>query len=246
MRSVFIISALIAAGAATSGCTDSTAETAPPGAEPTTKTEVLKAGAALLQTQAPLRAMDVHLNGFHPLKDDPAHQMEASHFCRQVNEDFAQCVLFDGDSKDANLNGIEYIISERLFESLPDEEKHYWHPHNYEILSGQLVAPNLPDVAEMELMRGKMNSYGKTWHVWNTGGIGMPGDKLPLGEARLAWSFNHDGEARAGLVEQRDQRLGIDSQDIRSKRAELAELARQQSGIDALQGKFPPADSDAR
>jgi hypothetical protein len=42
---------------------------------------------------------------------------------------------------DANLIGIEYILSERLFETLPDDEKPSWHPHNYEILSGQLAAP---------------------------------------------------------------------------------------------------------
>ena len=31
-------------------------------------------------------------------------------------------------------------------------------------------------------MKGKMNSYGKTWHVWNTGFYkGKPGDMLPLG-----------------------------------------------------------------
>src|SRR5690606_19836976 len=98
-------------------------------------------------------------------------------------QDFAQCVLFDGDGEGARLHGIEFIISESLFDGLPEDERRYWHPHNYEILSGQLVAPGIPAVAEMELMRGKMNSYGKTWHVWNTGGMDGPGDALPLGEA---------------------------------------------------------------
>lgn len=48
--------------------------------------------------------------------------MEAHHFFHQVNEDFAQCVLFDDNSKSANLNGIEYIISEKLFATLPEGE----------------------------------------------------------------------------------------------------------------------------
>ena len=95
----------------------------PPGDEKSSKTSVLEAGARLLQRTSPLGPMDIHLVGFHPMKDDPEHQMEAHHFCHQVNEDFAQCVLFDGDSKGANLNGIEYIISEKLFEGLPEEEK---------------------------------------------------------------------------------------------------------------------------
>lgn len=87
-----------------------------------------------------------------------------------MNGDFAQCILFDGNGPEARLTGIEYIISEKLFQNLPEEEQQYWHPHNFEILSGQLVAPAIPEIAEHELMLLKMNSYGKTWHVWDTSG----------------------------------------------------------------------------
>jgi len=170
--------------------------------------------------------------------------MEAHHFCNQVNEDFAQCVLFDGNTEGANLTGIEYIISEKLFESLQDEEKQYWHPHNYEILSGQLVAPGLPDIAEKELMESKMNSYGKTWHVWSTRTAHREGDKFPLGEPILAWSFNRDGEAKPGLVERRDKRMDIRSKEIRQERKDLIPMANPQRGVDALQGMFPrPTES---
>lgn len=208
---------------------------APVGRETSAKTDVLKAGSAALQKNSPLNGMDVYLVGFHPMKDDPGHQMEAHHFCRQVNEDFAQCALFDGNTREANLNGIEYIISERLFASLPAAEKPSWHPHNYEILSGELIAPGLPAVAEKELMRTKMNSYGKTWHVWATD----RGDKLPLGEPMLAWSFNRDGEVDPKLPAERDRRMGVDSAEKRRERQDLTPLARPQSGVDALAGKFP-------
>lgn len=211
----------------------------PPGAEKAAKTKALEAGAKLLQSNTPAAAMDIHLIGFHPMKDHPSHQMEAHHFCRQVNEDFAQCALFDGSGKDAKLNGVEYIISARLFETLPAAEAKYWHPHNGEILSGQLVAPGLPEVAETALMKSKMNSYGKTWHFWNTGHHGQPGDQLPLGDPKLAWSFNRDGEAAAEMVGQRDKRLGIDSSEAKRRaRAELRPLAKPQSGVDALKGAF--------
>jgi len=206
----------------------------PAGEEATIKTEALKLGAKALQPDSPLDPMDVYLVGFHPMKNAPAHQMEAHHFCRQVNQEFAQCVLFDGNTRDANLNGIEYIISERLFETLPQEERQYWHPHNYEILSGQLVAPGIPSIAEEELMKGKMNSYGKTFHFWSTD----RGDKLPLGEPMLAWSFNRDGEAKPGLVQDRDKKLGIDTEETRRERQNLVKLAKPQSGVDALKGKF--------
>jgi hypothetical protein len=97
-----------------------------------------------------------------------------------------------------------------------------------EILSGQLVAPGIPAFAEKALMRDKMNSYGKTWHVWNTGHEGATPDQLPLGPPMLAWSFNRDGEALASLIERRDQRLHIQTADKRRQRADLLPLAKPQ------------------
>ena len=217
---------------------DPAPKTAPPGEPKSTKTRVLEVGAKTLQSNAPLAGFDIYLVGFHPMKERPEQQMEAHHFCRQVNEDFAQCALFDGNTDKANMNGVEYIISERVFETLPEDEKKFWHPHNGEILSGQLIAPGIPQVAEKALMKSKMNSYGKTWHFWNTGHAGQAGDKLPLGMPHLAWSFNRDGEAMPGLVEQRDKKLAIDSARIKRERAELRSLAKPQAGVDDLKGKF--------
>lgn len=213
-------------------------KTAPPGEAKSGKTKTLEFGAKALQSQAPVKRFDVYLVGFHPLKDHPEQQMEAHHYCHQMNEDFAQCVLFDGNTPAANMNGIEYIISEKLFESLPPEEKQYWHPHNGEILSGQLVAPGIPEAAEKSLMKSKMNSYGKTWHLWNTGATGQIPDKLPFGKPMLAWSFSRDGEATPGLVENRDKKLEVNSAKKRRERADLQALAKPQAGVDDLKGRF--------
>lgn len=213
-------------------------KTIPSGSAKSGKTRTLEAGARLLQGNAPLRGFDIHLDGFHPVKDRPGVQMEAHHYCRQLNEDFAQCVLFDGDGSNANMTGVEYIISEKLFSTLPAAERRYWHPHNGEILSGQLVAPGIPEVAEHALMKQKINSYGKTWHTWNTGRGGHDGDRLPLGPPMLAWSFNRDGEIDPALLESRDRTLGIDTPAKRRARADLRPLAHPQQGVDALKGKF--------
>jgi hypothetical protein len=215
-----------------------------PGDPKTPKTAALEAGARLLQSNAPLQPFDVYMVGFHPLKEHPDMQMEAHHYCHQMSEDFAQCTLFDGNTREARLNGIEYIISEKLFDTLPEAERALWHPHNGEILSGQLVAPALPAVAEKALMRSKMNSYGKTWHVWNTGHQGMAGDKLPLGPPMLAWSFNRDGEILAPLLEKRDRAIGVRTDDKRKQRADLQALARPQMGVDDLKGKFGRSTRD--
>jgi hypothetical protein len=197
-----------------SGCTSrSRPQVKPPGEDKTASLKTLETGARMLQSNAPVAKMDVYMVGFHPMKDHPSHQMEAHHFCKEVNEEFSQCALFDGNTKDANLNGIEYIISENLFNELPEAEKKYWHPHNYEILSGQLIAPGLPDAAEKAFIKKKINSYGKTWHVWNTG---------------------HHGEALPGLEKKTEEKFGVKFKDKREYRKDLVKDTRPQRGVDVL------------
>jgi hypothetical protein len=247
MRGTLRAAALMAASlisACGGGNTPPGGETAP-GADRTVKTAILESGASVLQAKAPVEKFAMYLNGFHVSKDDPTMQMEAHHYCNQANEDFAQCVLFDGNTTEARMVGIEYIISEQLYTTLPAEEKAYWHPHNYEILSGQLRLPGLPDVAEKEALKGKMNSYGKTWHTWMTGMHNHKADPLPFGPAHLQWSFNKDGEDMPGMVSARDKRFGFNTGDEREDRRDLVALAKAQGGVDAMASRFPGATSVA-
>ncbi|RSN46509.1 OBAP family protein [Actinomadura sp. WAC 06369] len=199
----------------------------------------LEQGANLLQSTEPMKGFDVYVVGFHCVKDGPDEQMEAHHYCKVVNDDLLQCVLFDGNTRDANLIGIEYIVSERLFEGLDEDEQAYWHPHNFEILSGQLVAPGLPDVAEKAFMKQLVNSYGKTWHTWHTGRHdGRPGHGLPVGEPKLMWSFNREGECDEALKDDRARAMGVDVERKRAERQEFVPLARPQRGVDAMKEQF--------
>jgi hypothetical protein len=66
----------------------------------------------------------------------------------------------------------------------------------------------------------------------------VSGMTLPFGDAHLEWSFNREGEARLGLVEERDRRMDMDTNQIREQRQDLVEMARPQFGMDALKGKF--------
>ena len=188
-----------------------------PGAEKSAKTKVLEAGADILQGKAPLRQLDIYLDGFHFYSGNMQGQMEAHHFCQKLNEDVTQCVIYDGNGAGAKIMGIEYIVSRRLFEKLPAEEKKLWHSHSYEVKSGTLVAPGLPDVAEHELMEQIVSTYGKTLHTWHT-----DRDKeLPYGAPQLMMGFTQDGQADTTMVARRDQRLNISSREKRRQRADI-------------------------
>ncbi|MBD8099561.1 OBAP family protein [Pseudomonas fluorescens] len=196
---------------------DSASNVVAPGDAKSATTRSLDAGAALLQSRPPIDALNAYLDGFHFYNGHPDVQMEAHHYCAILNEEVIQCVIYDGNRKDAKLMGVEYIISEQLFNTLPAAEKALWHSHVHEVKSGQLVAPGIPGVAEHALMEKLVHTYGKTWHTWHTD----LHKRLPLGVPQLMMGFTADGQADAKMVAERDQRLGVDSASKKTDRADI-------------------------
>ena len=216
-----------------------------PGGSKEFSTRVLESGAALLQAKTPLKAMNLYLDGFHRYSDDEDHQMEAHHYCAQLNEDVHQCAIFDGNTRNARLIGIEYIVSERLFQNFPEEEKKLWHSHRYEVTSGTLIAPDLPLAAEHELMKKIITTYGKTWHTWDT-----HRNNLPFGIPQLMMAFTDDGQLRPEIVQTRDRRFGVSTVERRRNRDDIRSTEPDpaadswQSGmavqLDAIERSFQP------
>lgn len=214
------IVALLAAAVVLAACggenTPSNVRT--PGAEKDPKTRTLETGAAVMQDKTPLAKLNAYLDGFHFYSGNMQGQMEAHHYCENVNEDFKQCVIFDGNGETARIMGVEYIVSDKLFQSLPEDEKKLWHSHVYEVKSGSLIAPGIPEVAEHELMEKLVSTYGKTWHTWHTDN---PANTLPLGHPMLMMGFTADGQLRPELLAERDGRFGIDTRQKRQNRADI-------------------------
>ena len=209
-----------------------------PGAVPPSPAEApgTSPNAGPARAKQPITGFNLHLNGFHVMKDDPSHFMEAQHYCKQVSADRTECVLFDGIGEKARMNGVEASVSETLVAKLPAAERKYWQPHKYEILSGQLVLPALTSVAEKATVTLMMNTYGKTWHFPD---VPAGGDAAPMGPPVLAWSINADGELPEGMLDERNRRFHISTSEKRTERADLTFKAHPQEGVDALAGAFP-------
>jgi hypothetical protein len=218
MRAAILIF-LAAVGAAMCACGGSNTGSSvdPPGEKASAKTRALEAGAAAMQNKPPIEALSAYLDGFHFYSGRMQAQMEAHHYCSILNEEVIQCVIYDGNVKDAKIMGVEYIVSEARFKALPEAEKLLWHSHVHEVKSGQLVAPGIPDAAEQELMKKLVSTYGKTWHTWHTD----LHKELPLGVPQLMMGFTADGQADAAMVAARDQRLGVQSAEKKKNRESI-------------------------
>ncbi len=120
--------------------------------------------------------------GVHLLKDLPEHSQVAYHYCKPVNDDLSQCVLYDGTGPDARLIGIEYLVSEALYQKMPPEEKVYWHDHKYEVDAGLLKSLTQTGADEEKAMKAVRPLWGKVFHTWATG------KTYPSGPPKLFWA----------------------------------------------------------
>ncbi|KAF4151450.1 hypothetical protein CNMCM6936_000708 [Aspergillus lentulus] len=196
-----------------------------PGSPLTTKSRVLEGGASMVQDFTPVKQICAHLNAFHIYASDPTRAVEANHYYLR------QCLIYDSTKPNARLIGVEYMISPRLFETLPSEERKLWHTHEFEVKSGMLIMPapaGVPkpawEAAETSEMRDIIPLYGKTYHFWQVD----RGDPLPLGAPQLMASFTSEDKVKLahpkgldGLLAERDEAFGVDYKAKAEKRKDI-------------------------
>ncbi|CAG8122264.1 unnamed protein product [Penicillium olsonii] len=199
-----------------------------PGDPRTVKSQVLETGASMIQDFTPVKQICAHLNAFHVYANDPRRCIEANHYCTHLTEDVRQCLIYDSPEKNARLIGVEYMVSPRIFSTLPEEERKLWHTHEFEVKSGMLIMPapaGVPkpvwEAAETAEMQDVAPIYGKTYHFWQVD----RGDPVPMGAPQLMGSFTSEESvelAKPGgldaLLGERDARFGVDYRQKAKKR----------------------------
>src|SRR4051794_13805237 len=74
--------------------------------------------------KAPIREVlhcPLSFAGVHLMKDLPEYSQVAYHYCKPVSDDVSQCILYDGTGPDARLIGVEYLVSDALYQKMPAE-----------------------------------------------------------------------------------------------------------------------------
>jgi hypothetical protein len=120
--------------------------------------------------------------GVHLMKDVPERSAVAYHFCKPLNDDVNQCVLYDGTGPNAKLIGIEYLVTDAMYQKFPAEEKAYWHDHKHEVDAGLIRSLTQTGDDEKATLKVVRTLWGKVYHTWASG------EDYPRGPARLFWS----------------------------------------------------------
>ncbi|KAF5738284.1 hypothetical protein HS088_TW13G01180 [Tripterygium wilfordii] len=182
---------------------------------------LLDKGAAMLQSLKPVKQISQHACTFALYSHDMTRQIETHHYITRINQDFLQCAVYDSDESNGRLIGVEYIVSDRIFEGLPPEEQKLWHSHAYEIKSALWINPRAPEMVVKPELQNLTKTYGKFWCTWQTD----RGDRLPLGPPALMMSPQAVslGMVKPDLVLKRDAKYGISTEAIRDSRVEFEE-----------------------
>nr|XP_024365131.1 oil body-associated protein 2A-like isoform X3 [Physcomitrium patens] len=115
----------------THGCGASIPDDVPGGAK-TLTSKVVDAGAGILQKLKPIQAFQQHICTWAIFSQNMKRKIETHHYAARLNDDFLQCAVYDSDQANARLIGVEYVISEKVFKTFPQEEKQLWHSHAFE------------------------------------------------------------------------------------------------------------------
>jgi hypothetical protein len=145
------------------------------------------------QDLAPIKQIGMYLDGYHTYRKEKdvtgekQRQIRTAHYCKQINPDMFQCLIYDGNGANAKCIGVEYVITDALFKTLPAEEQKLWHAHDTEVDTGLLVLPGMPKDKEKEILTVLRSTHGKTWQVWPD-----LSSKVPMGEPELMWNVDPD------------------------------------------------------
>ncbi|XAR59286.1 hypothetical protein NMG60_11015059 [Bertholletia excelsa] len=198
-----------------SGLAADKGEGIPPGKPMTAEQHLLDKGAEMMQSFKPIKQMNQHATTFSLYAHDLSRQIETHHYLTRLNQDVVQCAVYDTDDSHGRLIGVQYIISDRIFETLPLEEQKLWHSLEHEIKSGLWVNPRVPEMVVKPELENLAKCYGKFWCTWQVD----RGDRLPMGPPSLMVSPQplNLGMVSPALVEKRDVKFGISTESLRGR-----------------------------
>ncbi len=142
----------------------------------------------------PLAGYTIHVTAPHIMDGEvigPFH-----HFCKPINADIIQCILFESTDPNARMTEVEYMVSKKLARSVLPKWSHRknWHDHQQEIETGRVAILNPSDAkSQKQLAEYVGKTDGIIFHLWPHGA------PIPDGSVGIAQSVGH-WEALHGMV----------------------------------------------
>ena len=139
--------------------------------------------------------------------DDPT--LRVWHFCKPNDKIMMVCQLYDSNSPNATLIGVEYMIITDAYAQLPAREKPNWHYHKEEFAPDR-ADPKFPQLNEQQqnaTLKKLEESYGKIVLTWN------PSDKEPVYPPQVV-QVQHPFMVNTTVTPQAEKMMGTFNQSL--------------------------------
>lgn len=136
------------------------------------------------EPSSPAKGYDIHVQAPHLMEDGsvggPFH-----HYCKGINPQILQCLLFESTEANAPLVAIEYFVAKDLSRKLPLMQWHrFFHDHKVEIATGRVVVLEPADQAAA-IAEAASKTDGVIYHLW------QKGQEFPDGSVTFPQSIGH-------------------------------------------------------
>jgi hypothetical protein len=120
----------------------------------------------------PSAGFELHIDAKAHFPGDPA--AIAHHYCKAVAGGMFQCLLFQSDSADAPLVGVEVVVDTATWQGFDAAEQGLWHYHREEIPLVDAVLPDLTAEEAAEVAATLEETYGKVYLLWDPTASDLP------------------------------------------------------------------------
>lgn len=130
------------------------------------------------QDEKPSSGFTLHIDAE---KHFPADEKKiAHHYCKQVRGGMFECQLYDSDSKDAKLVGVEVVVDTKTWQGFDSVENKNWHYHKEEIPKVNAKLPDLSKEEAAKVVKTLEETYGKIYLLWDPAK-----SELPIGSPNI-------------------------------------------------------------
>lgn len=140
---------------------------------------------------SPLDGYTIHVSAPHMMNGEvigPFH-----HYCKAINDDIIQCILFESTEPNARMTEVEYMVSKKLARKvIPDwSHKQNWHDHAEEIATGRVVIHNPSDPEGQKSLADFVGTTdGIIFHLWPDGAP-IPDGSVMIPQSVGNWEATH-------------------------------------------------------
>lgn len=127
-------------------------------------TLLVACGKAPQEANGPQKGFDIHLDAKHYIKES---RMPVHHWCKMLSNKFVECILFDSDAANANLIGVETIVTNDLWSNFTEEQQKEWHDHATEIIEAEATLPDTPAEEAAKIVSFLKGTHGRVIYFWN-------------------------------------------------------------------------------